>query len=351
MNVLTLRLDAARPDGREMLKKLAIGTIVALLPLVVIAAGVGAAYQWHAARADLAAFPPPGRLVDVGGLTLHIDCRGTGEPTLVLEAGLTYGSTTWSLIHDALAGTTRTCAYDRPGLDWSEPLDRGAPAVEVAERLHALLGEVGVNGPRVLVGMSAGGVYVREYYARHPEGVVGMILVDSSHEEQAWRLPQPEGAEEVADMLARCTWLQPFGIVRALGTLEMVIDGYTLPDDVRASMRASLNHSHACQVIRQELDSFAADLDGAAPPRPLGNLPLLVLSQGKTPEPNAIFGTTREFEERQRAVWNTLQGELTALSSRGRRVVAPNSGHMIQLEEPELVVREINSFVGKLREG
>jgi len=332
-----------------MLKKVAIGAVVAVVSLMLITAVVGAVYQRVASRADLDAYPPPGRLVDVDRLTLHIDCRGEGEPTLVLEAGLTSGSTTWGLVHDALARKTRTCAYDRPGLDWSEPLDHGSTASEVAERLHALLGAAGITGPQVLVGMSAGGVYVREYYARYPENVVGMVLVDSSHEEQARRLPQSGIASRMARMLELCTWLQPLGAVRAFGALDMLIDQQTLPENLRASMRASLNRSYTCTVVLQEIGSFAADLDGAAPPRPLDHLPLLVLSQGKPPEADEAFGITRELAERQRAVWNGLQGELTALSSRGHRVIAAKSGHVIQFDEPELLIREVDSFVRTLR--
>ncbi|MBW2374134.1 MAG: alpha/beta hydrolase, partial [Deltaproteobacteria bacterium] len=103
---------------------------------------------------------------------------------------------------------TRTCAYDRPGMDWSEPIGRTVDAGEVAVRLHRLVEVAGIPGPYVLVGMSAGGVYVREYQRNHPGGIVGMVLVDSSHEQQGSRLPEISGAANIDRMLSLCSWLQ-----------------------------------------------------------------------------------------------------------------------------------------------
>lgn len=330
-----------------MMKKISIGTVLAVLLLL----GGGVIYQGWAERADLQRYPAPGRFVAVDGLQLHVDCRGSGEPVLVLEAGLTAGSTSWDLVHDGLAAVTRTCAYDRPGLDWSDPLDHGAPASAVAQRLHALLEAAGIaEQPLILVGMSAGGVYVREYFAAFPQRVVGMVLVDSSHEQQNSRLPKPDNAPDMQGALRACAWLQPLGVIRAASALDMIIGQYPLPHDLTERMRASLYRSHTCRVIANEMVSFEADLAPALPPRSLGDLPLLVLSQGKPPEANDAAGITPELAQRMREVWNTLQTELAALSSRGRRVVAEQSGHVIQFDQPDLVIREIRTFVDAVRQ-
>ena len=67
-----------------------------------------------------AQYPAPGQMVDVGGYNLHIDCRGAGSPTILLEAGQGESSLTWSTIRPQLAQRTRVCAYDRAGYGWSE---------------------------------------------------------------------------------------------------------------------------------------------------------------------------------------------------------------------------------------
>src|SRR6478752_3670469 len=67
-------------------------------------------------------YPAPGRLVDIGGRRIQLDCRGTGSPTVVLESGLdNLGSLSWAAVHDSIARTSRVCAYSRAGMLWSDP--------------------------------------------------------------------------------------------------------------------------------------------------------------------------------------------------------------------------------------
>ena len=315
---------------------------------------MGAFYQTFAESADRNAFPPPGVLVDVAGTRLHLDCRGEGLPVVILEAGLTSASTSWALVHDAMAVQTRVCAYDRPGLDWSEPMPGTAGPATIAQRLRGVLDAAGIAGPYVLVGMSAGGVYVREYFAQFPEGVVGMVLVDSSHEAQADRLepiddPGPMAPET---LLAICRVLQPFGWVRASGYLDSVIDERSpreMPHEAASAMKANMNRSHGCRAIGLEIESFHSALADPREPRSLGDLPLLVLSQGKPPVAMEELGLSLENARARRAAWDGLQMELAALSSRGERRVAVDSGHVIQMDQPALVIEAVGDMVRGVR--
>jgi pimeloyl-ACP methyl ester carboxylesterase len=318
-----------------------------IVALVVTLLFAGVAYQALQVRADRAEFPAPGAIVAVDGLKMHIDCRGVGSPVVILESGLTSGSTTWSLVHDALSTHTRVCAYDRPGMDWSEPIDRVALADEVAARLGALLRASAVPGPYVLVGMSAGGVYVRQFHRQHPQQVAGMVLVDSSHEEQGKRLPRFDGAGNMARMLRLCTWLQPIGVVRLSGAMEMVVERF--PEEWRGLARANANQSHTCRSVLAESDSFEAELARGAAPPSLGDLPLIVLTQGQEPQGDATFGISDAQARELRATWDELQRELTALSSRGRQVIAAESGHLIQRDQPQVVIDAVVAMVSELR--
>jgi len=330
-----------------LLKRVLLG----LLALVVLLLLSGAAYQWRAERADLQRFPPPGRLIDVDGLEMHLDCRGSGRPVIIMEAGLTTGSWSWGRVPEALRTLTEVCMYDRPGMGWSEPIDHPADAGEVADRLHRLVGIAGIQGPYVLLGMSAGGVYVREYYGRYPDDVVGMVLVDSSHEQQGNRLPQTGDPSQMEWMLSLCRWLQPVGIVRLSGALGSFADRAAPDEASKPMLRALLNRSVYCSGISNEMQAFAGDVRDTEPPTSLGDLPLVVLSQGKTPEADDNFGVTLEQARAMRVVWNELQMELTALSSRGQRFVADHSGHVIQLEQPELIIDKVSDLIRSLRAG
>jgi pimeloyl-ACP methyl ester carboxylesterase len=122
----------------------------------------------------------PGRLYDVGGHRLHLDCTGSGNPTVVLMSGLGGNSTGWARIAPSVAGTTRVCAYDRAGQGWSEDASEPQDGVAAARDLHDLLGRAGEPGPYVLVGHSIGGDYAMAYAARYPEQVAGMVLLDAT---------------------------------------------------------------------------------------------------------------------------------------------------------------------------
>lgn len=304
-------------------------------------------YQFILSNQDDKAYPAPGVIYTVDKIDMHLDCRGEGSPTLVLEAGLSSGSSSWLKIHDEIS--TRTCAYDRPGLDWSEPLARRISAEEVSQRLHKLLSIAGINDNIVLLGMSAGGIYVREYYKQYPEKVIGMVLVDSSHEQQANRLPKINGAEKLGQLINACRFVQPLGLIRISGVLDSSINQLDISTDAKKSRLARLNQSYGCAAIYWEQQSFANEMRDEQPPASLGTLPLLVLSQGEQPKADPRYGITLDDAISMRKIWNELQIELSQLSTNSERVIAEESGHVIQLSQPELLVAKVNQFIERLR--
>ena len=122
----------------------------------------------------------PGRLIDVGGHSLHLRCSGSGSPTVVLEPGAGLMSSVSGWIAPAVAQETRVCVYDRAGHGWSEPADRPQDGAQTATDLHTLLERATVPGPYVLAGHSFGGLYVQSFAAQYPDDVAGLVLVDST---------------------------------------------------------------------------------------------------------------------------------------------------------------------------
>ena len=154
---------------------------------------VGMTYQALATQADRRNFPPPGKLVDVGGHRLHIQCAGAGRPTVVLETGALAMSALWGGVQPQVAVDTRVCSYDRAGLGWSEPGPEPRDALHIASELRSLLRNAGETPPYMLVGHSFGGLLVRVYTDQYPEDVVGVVLLDSSHPDQLARLRKVRG--------------------------------------------------------------------------------------------------------------------------------------------------------------
>jgi len=331
--------------GSALLKTIAVTVLVALALSLV----AGSIYQEYAQRTDRASYPPPGSLFTIDDLSLHLDCRGEGTPAVIIESGLMSGSSNWALVHDELSSLTRVCTYDRPGMDWSEPTDEPLTAATVADHLHQLLVAAGIEGDKILVGMSAGGVFVREYYHRYGDDIVGMVLVDSSHEQQGLRLPEITTALDMSTLLNLCSWLQPVGVVRALDLLQEPVLNVHLPQAQLAVVRANAYQSHTCAAMLRESEGFEQEVTDPQPPASLGDLPLTVLSQGRIPEDDELEGFSREQVTRMRETWDQLQQELADLSTNSRRVIARRSGHLIHIEQPALVIAEISNMVKSLR--
>ena len=156
-----------------------------LTPVIVVLGlvSVGATYQNTVVR-DQTAYPAPGKTYDVGGHRLHLDCRGSGGPTVVLFNGMGEISASWAHITDAVDDTTRVCAYDRAGQGWSDDAQRPQDGINAASELHALLDVAGEDGPYVLVGHSTGGTYAMTYAAEYSGQVAGLVLLDTSSPEQ-----------------------------------------------------------------------------------------------------------------------------------------------------------------------
>jgi pimeloyl-ACP methyl ester carboxylesterase len=143
-------------------------------------ASIGGGYETVREAADARAYPLPGQLIDVGGHSLHLNCTGSGSPTVVLEPGGGEMSSNLGWIAPAVARDTRVCVYDRAGRGWSEPADTPQDGTQIATDLHTLLQRGNVPGPYVLAGHSFGGLYVLTFAARYPDEVAGMVLVDST---------------------------------------------------------------------------------------------------------------------------------------------------------------------------
>jgi pimeloyl-ACP methyl ester carboxylesterase len=326
-----------RRDVRWWITRILLGLLALTATVAIGVIGAGAI-----ARANLhARFPPTGQLVDVGGYRLHIACQGSGAgPTVILEAGSGPTSLDWALVQPKVAGFAKVCAYDRAGIGWSDasPKPRSAPVM--VEELHALIGRAGLKAPFVLVGHSIGGIVSRQYAARYPGEVSGLVLVDSAHEDQFRRYPQPI----VASTARSIQQVRTFEILIALGIpalfpalapLEPRLPKPTA-EAYRALMTSDPKHVAAGRGEIEEL------MRGETKPvTTLGNLPLVVLSRGH-PDPGMFDSSVKaEVAAQSERVWTEMQLELTALSSRGRRIVAQKSGHSIQLDQPELVIGAI----------
>ena len=331
-------LDTARPASRKRgsralrtLIRAAGGTLTALA----VVAALGATYETIAGSGDLTTYPPAGRLVDIGGYRMHLDCRGEGSPTVVMDAGLGGSSLDWSLVQPQLATTTQVCTYDRAGMGWSDPSPLPRTPGHIADELHTLLANAGVHGPFVLVGHSLAGKNIRMFASAHPDDVAGMVLVDARSEYVDALITKAE-ADAFGFALAMQGALYSFarhlGVARAFGA-GLVGEPLVSP---AVATEMVLLQTQAVAIDETTKEGLARAADDAALARSrLGAIPLVVIAAAASMSniPN----------------WSMAQQEMAALSTQGSLVVAEQSGHAVQLEEPGIILDAIDDMVAKVR--
>lgn len=337
---------AVRFQGFYFLLVVTMKILKTTVVVFLVAIFVGAAYQWLTERADRALIP--GDLIDVDGHQLHLLCQGEGSPLVLLENGLWGSYPDWQYVLDAVGKHTRVCAYDRLGLGWSSENNTPTRSAEVARQLHRLLAVAELDEAMILVGFSAGGLYVREYFQRYPEKVVAMVLLDSSHEQQAQRIAAMDQDLSLERFCAAVSWT---GMGRVFNLMAPFVEPSFGPQLYAEQMRV-YNRSGFCKGLLLQSEGFDADLLAGRKPESLGALPLVVIRAGKSIRDQVIDeDAPEEFLAAYELSWPQLQQELAALSSQSRLLVAEDSGHAIQLQQPGIVIATINKLVDTYRDG
>ncbi len=326
--------SAPRTRGSRAVRTLlgAVGSTAALIAGVAV---IGASYEAIAGSADHSTYPAPGRLVDLGGYRLHLDCRGEGSPTVVMDAGLGGSSLDWSLVQAAIASTTRVCTYDRAGMGWSDASPLPRTPRYIADELHVLLTKADVPGPYILVGHSLAGKNVRLFASAHPDEVAGMVLVDARSEHVDALTPKTEVDAFHAALRMQGTiysLARRFGVARAFGA--SLASAPLLSPAIAAEMVLQQTQDAAIDETTKEGLARSAD-DAALADTTLGSMPLVVISAA---------ASMAEIPN-----WPMAQRELAALSTQGKLVVAEHSGHTVQIEEPAIVIDGISQVIALVR--
>ena len=227
-----------------------------------------------------------------GGQRQWISCEGTGAPTVVISSGLGADSRMWSKVLPKLRDMTRTCSYDRPGLG-NSPARIGpktTDAGEHAEELRALLTAAGEPGPFILVGHSYAGMILRAFANKHLDDVAGVLLLDAVYP----------------------------------GIHKNFLPSYRSPW-----------HEGGTSIDM----SASAAATGAGPH--LGATPLVVLTAG---EP----GNGTSWADRR---WHAEQVKAARLSTNSLHLIAENAGHIVQRDQPRIVINAVRKLLAAARTG
>jgi pimeloyl-ACP methyl ester carboxylesterase len=281
-------------------------------------------------------YPMSGELYDVGGHRLHLDCTGTGSPTVVLENGLNEITPLWSGVTAQVARTTRICAYDRAGQGWSEDADGPQDGRAVATDLHALLARAGESGPYVLVGHSSGGTLAMTYAARYPGQVAGMVLLDSSSPHQYTDQPDFARTYEAARRV-----LPVLPALARVGALHLLpaSDATALTPAAAAQVRAFETSPRGARNMRDEQAQLRAVFAQAQSLTTFDPKPLAVVTARENAD-----GTTG---------WSAAQARMAQLSGNSVSWVADTThvGLLDDAKGAQHSIRAIVSVVASVRTG
>jgi pimeloyl-ACP methyl ester carboxylesterase len=235
---------------------------------------------------------------DVGGYKLHLRCEGKGSPgspTVVYLHGLGGDGSDIKSINAQLASQVRVCTYDRLNVGRSDSDPGRHTGADSVRDLHNLLEAGRVPGPYLLVGFSFGGLLAIMYAGTYPDQVMGLVSLDGS-------LPTDDQVDQL------------------------------IPKDEREQVMAE-------QDANRESVDFYRTLDQAK---------ALV---AKVPDVPVTYLAARPVElppnwpvQRMRAFIHAKQVQFTKAVPKGR-LVEVQSSHDIDLEEPELVIKEINRIL------
>jgi len=289
---------------------------------------IGLIYQNYSSYIDAQTFKPEGNLVDIGGYKLHVQQSGEGKITVVFDAGMGDSLLAWQQVLPEINQVAEVFVYDRAGLGWSEKSPLSRTSLHIVEELKLLLDKSHVTGPLILVGHSFGGLNMQLFAKKYPQDVVGLVLVDSSHENFADKMPETNFIRKM--IFKAGMWAAPFGIPRLY---------LSLSDPAEQAVKSTVKHQF---TSLDESSKFTESMNILKETEHnFGQLPLTVIARN-VPSAQLEQKTKASLRNIQ---WAKLQEELAQRSLNSRLIFSEKKQHAIHRSQPEIVINAIKKMI------
>lgn len=302
------------------------------------------------------------RSVSIGShklwLSVHGPDRKAGEPLVIIIPGLANSTTSWAAVRRGIATFARVLQYERSGYGKSDVSPGRPTASTIAKELSLLLQNADIRPPYLVVAHSWGGILSREFLALHPRDVIGMVFIEANQERTLEVLDWRQLAQ--SSLLAGVNGLDATGISR---------DHKLTGEEWRIYQDTQNTESHQRQAaleIAEYAGSFPVLKEKSQlhrQPPFLGEHPVCVIKGNNKADFEKLLAAAlargngdsakqAAFEEIL-STWDekdeSLQSEILSLSSCTRYIETKNSGHNVQLSEPDIIVEGVSWVLSQAR--
>jgi pimeloyl-ACP methyl ester carboxylesterase len=298
-------------------------------------------------------------LVSIGLHKMYLSGRGpvrqSSQPAVIIEAGSCCNSQAHMALQRLISDFARVYRYDRSGLGQSEVSSSSRSASAMAKELSLLLHAADVAAPYVLVAHSYGGIIAREFLALTGDNIVGMVLIDTNHDDFLVELPFSLDLFRV--MSEGVDWNAATGVDKIHQLTGEEWDLYV--KDESGDNEAKQDEFNA--ALQSHIDLKAK---GQLEDQALGNRPLSIIKGNKARDFRQVYeaglklgnGTEdqrkdlAEALDRLEPVDARLTHDQMRLSGQSRYILAKRSGHSVQLSQPDLVAKEVMWVLNALKD-
>jgi len=316
-------------------------------------------YNKHAVNKWLQNPHPPGRLVSIGSHKLYTTVKGEGSPAVIMLPGMNAFSWGWWEIQDEISKTSKVVTYDRAGYGWSEASPEPYSSKQIVTELHTLLQRLKIEPPYILVGASMGGVYVKHFTKLYPSEVVGVVFADPSAwpEKDITNTAKQEAIALQSEKRSINEIGAAFGVFRFFGRYLLRV--HRIPDPQMSLVLEALSNPIQHKNFQRHFASLYKIDDNHYLNAPDGflDIPVKVIVQDtEITIKDAIRYKEIKGEKSERKVREYLRStkgrqrnDYMELSANCQWILAEGSGHNIQHDRPDLMIKTISALIIEIR--
>lgn len=259
-----------------------------------------------------------GYFVYLNGKKQYVLVEGKGEPTIVFLTGKGRSQTDFKKVYNKIKKTKQIFSYDRAGLGQSEAFKNERTVDTMSYELHELLVKEKVKPPYILVGHALGAHIMRCFVNMYPNTVSGMVFIDPSHEEEF-----KHGLEIRSDS-------------------DKVVFREQYRSFFKVTGRTKGHNAESKQCFNFDSMGYANNQRIVKDLKIPSDISITVIISKQPDVENAYIDKEVEYRIQFFENWKSSNPQTKV-------VTTTKSGHFIQMDEPNLVVDEINEVIGKVK--